>query len=362
MIHTEIAVVGAGPAGLRAAIQAANAGARVLLIERSDCLGGQLIKQTHKFFGSKEVFAGERGFDIARILIEKAERMPGITIWSKATVLGHYPDGVLTVKHKDRFCTVKPRKVIIATGAAEKSLAFPNNDLPGIYGAGAIQTLMNVYGVRPASRILMVGAGNIGVIVAYQLLQAGVEVAAIVEAAPEAGAYHVHAAKVKRCGVPLLTSSTIKEAHGGDCLHGVTLHKINQQFQPVPGTEQFFAVDGLCLAVGLTPLTELLWQAGCRMEYIPELGGYVPWRNKNLMTTVRDIYVAGDVAGIEEASTAMAEGKVAGFHAAFSLGYHIEGFVDAYKQANDQLTALRAGPTSEKIRFGIDKITLEEVG
>ena len=361
MIHTEILIVGGGPAGLMAAIHAAEAGARVLLIDRSEQLGGQLIKQTHKFFGSKEVFAGERGFDIARILISRAEALSNITVWSDAIVLGCYPDGMFTVKKNNNFYLIKPRKIIVATGAAEKTLAFPNNDLPGIYGAGAVQTLMNVYGVLPASRIVMVGAGNIGVIVAYQLLQAGVEVVAIVEASPEAGAYHVHAAKVKRCGVPILTSSTIKKAHGNDRLEGVTVHKLDASFTPVPGSEEYIEADGLCMAVGLSPLTELLWQAGCQMEYVPELGGHVPWRNASLMTSNRDMYVAGDVAGVEEASTAMAEGRLAGLHAAFDLGYSQAEFAQQYRQANEQLSALRAGPLSAKVRQGLMKVIREEI-
>lgn len=362
MIQTEITIIGGGPAGLMAAIHAAEAGAQVLLIDRSDRLGGQLIKQTHKFFGSKEVFAGERGFEIANILISRALGTPGITIWKNASVLGCYPDGVLTVKRDNSFCVVKSRKVIIATGAAEKTLAFPNNDLPGIYGAGAVQTLMNVYGVLPASRIVMVGAGNIGVIVAYQLLQAGVEVAAIIEAAPEAGAYHVHAAKVKRCGVPIITSATLKAAYGERHLEGVAIHRLDSSFTPIKGTEEYIEADGLCMAVGLSPLTELLWQARCKMEYVPELGGYVPWRNSNLMTTCSDIYVAGDVAGVEEASTAMAEGKLAGMHASSLLGYRQDNFTEEYQQANEQLDALRAGPLSLKTRHGLTKVMMEEAG
>ena len=85
----------------------------------------------------------------------------------------------------------------------------------------------------------------------------------------------------------------------------------------------------MCLAVGLTPLTELLWQAGCKMQYVPELGGYVPWRNANLMTTHRDIYVAGDVAGVEEASSAMVEGKLAGLSAGLCTKLSNRGFWSA---------------------------------
>ena len=216
MMQVDIAVVGAGPAGLMAAVHAADMGASVLLLERSAQPGGQLVKQTHKFFGSREEFAGERGFEIAHKLLDTVNQHQKISVWNNTTALGYYPDGVLTVKNEANFRTLQPRRLIVATGASEKTLAFPNNDLPGIYGAGAVQTLMNLYGVLPAKRVIMVGAGNIGVIVAYQLLQAGVEVAAIVEAAPRIGGYWVHASKIRRCGVPILTGHTIQQAHGNE--------------------------------------------------------------------------------------------------------------------------------------------------
>ncbi|HWR40247.1 MAG TPA: NAD(P)/FAD-dependent oxidoreductase [Patescibacteria group bacterium] len=355
MIQTDILVVGAGPAGLMAAIMAARSGCRVILLERACYLGGQLVKQTHKFFGSKAEHAGERGIDIARLLVNDMEQTKGVTTWKNATVLGYYPDGVLTVKREDQFIKVKPKKVIVATGASEKTLAFPNNDLPGIYGAGAVQTLMNVYGVVPGKRMLMVGAGNIGLIVAYQLLQSGVEVAGIVEAGPAVGGYCVHAAKVQRAGVPIYTSHTIQRAFGGDSLEGVTICKLDEQWKKIPGTDQDLAVDGLCLAVGLTPLTELLWQAGCQMVFVPELGGYVPRRTPYLQTTHPDIWVAGDVSGVEEASVAMVEGIIAGLTAAGQLTHLSPQLNKALLEADEQLKALRSGPITAKIRAGIQK-------
>jgi len=356
----EILVIGAGPAGLMAAIHAAKAGAQVLLVERADRLGGQLIKQTHKFFGSKAEYAGERGIQIAEKLIAASQENSGITTWQKATVLGIYPDGVVTISHEGAFCTVKPQKIIIATGACEKTMAFPNNDLPGIYGAGAVQTLMNVHGVLPGKRLLMVGAGNIGVIVAYQLLQSGVEVVGIVEAGPQVGGYLVHAAKLERHGVPIYTSHSIKSAHGHSCLEGVTICKLDKKWQPIEGTDQYIPVDGLCLAVGLSPLTELLWQAGCEMKYAGELGGYVPLRDANLKTTHADIYVAGDVSGVEEASAAMVEGKIVGLYVASILGHKKDSFTKEFQEAKSQLGALRSGPASEKICSGLSKVVLKE--
>lgn len=361
MVSTEVLVVGAGPAGLMAALYAAQTGARVLLVERAHHLGGQLIKQTHKFFGSKAEYAGERGMDIAAKLIAEIEAEAKITLWKNTTVLAIYSDGVVTLSRGGEFVKLQPQKIIVATGAAEKAMAFPNNDLPGICGAGALQTLMNVHGVVPAKRVMMVGAGNIGVIVAYQLLQAGVEVAGIVEAAPKVGGYRVHAAKLERCGVPIYTSHTVVSAHGKETLEGVTLCKLDDKWQPVVGTERYVEVDTLCLAVGLTPLTELLWQAGCNMKFVNELGGYVPLRDANMMTTKEHIYIAGDVSGVEEASAAMVEGKIAGLKAANALGYQTGETLALLQTARKQLAALRSGPTGVKICAGLQQVVLEEV-
>jgi len=361
MMTTEILIIGAGPAGLMAAIHAAQAGAQVLLAERSDRLGGQLIKQTHKFFGSKAEYAGERGIDIAAKLIAESTKLANITIWQNATVLGIYPDGVVTVSHEGVFNTIKPDKIIVATGASEKTMAFPNNDLPGIYGAGAVQTLMNVHGVLPGKRMLMVGAGNIGVIVGYQLLQSGVDVVGIVEAAPQVGGYFVHAAKLQRNGVPIYTSHSIKSAHGTTVLEGVTICQLDENWQRIEGSDQYIAVDGLCLAVGLSPLSELLWQAGCEMKFVNELGGYVAWRDANMKTTNPNIFIAGDVAGVEEASAAMVEGKIAGLYVAASLGHETVSFKEDFQVAKKQLRALRSGPASAKVCAGLSQVALEEV-
>lgn len=362
MRHTEICIIGGGPAGLTAALKASSQGAKVTLIDRNDYLGGQLIKQTHRFFGSKQQRASERGITIAHELTEAVHNEENITVLTEATALGYYEDGVVAVEQHGKFIKIKPEKLIMATGGAEKTLSFPNNDLPGIYGAGAVQTLVNVHGVKPGKKVLMVGAGNIGVIVSYQLLQAGVEVAAIVEAAPRIGAYWVHASKVVRAGVPIYTSHTIKRAWGEKELAGATVVKLDDKWQPIPGSEKDFDVDVICLSVGLSPLTELLWQAGCKMVFVPELSGHVPLRNENLETSVTGIYVAGDVAGIEEASAAMMEGALAGLNAAKALGYQGSDFNQQHVDVIKELAGLRSGPVGEKIRNGLAKAALQKRG
>ncbi|SNS66096.1 sarcosine oxidase subunit alpha [Anaerovirgula multivorans] len=356
MKNVELMVIGGGPAGLCAAIKAAELGVSVLLVERDRWLGGQLVKQTHMFFGSEKQHAATRGIDIAKLLIDKIEAMENIEVIKNATVLGIYEDGIITIEGEGKYQKIKPKAVIVATGASEKTLAFPKNDLPGIYGAGAVQTLMNVYGVKPGQRVLMVGAGNIGLIVTYQLMQAGVHVEAIIEGAPKIGGYLVHASKIRRMGVPIYTSYTVKEAEGENDLEEVTIWRLDEGWNPIPGTEIRLDVDVICVSVGLTPLSELLWQAGCKMQFVTALGGFVPIRDEEMQTSVKGIFVAGDVAGVEEASSAMVEGQLAGLSAASYLGYTVYNIKEIKQDLLHQLQALRSGPVGEKIRQGISEI------
>lgn len=359
MKQVEILVVGGGPAGLCAAINAAQAGAKVLVLERNDELGGQLIKQTHMFFGSEKQHASVRGVDIATILFNKIDELDNIEILKNATVLAIFDDGVVTADIDGEYTKIKSKRIIVSTGASEKTLVFPNNDLPGIYGAGAVQTLMNVFGVKPGDNVLMVGAGNIGLIVSYQLMQAGVKVKAILDAAPQIGGYLVHASKVRRMGVPIYTGYTVKEAYGKDYLEKATIVKLDEKWQQIEGTEKDFEVDVLCISVGLSPLAELLWQAECEMKYVGQLGGFVPVRTENLETTTEGIFVAGDVCGVEEATSAMVEGYLAGLSAAESLGYEIVDFEERRQDYIEQLEALRSGHVGNKIREGLDQVTIK---
>lgn len=203
MKRYDLIVIGAGPAGLSAAIEAAKCGMKPVVFDENARPGGQLFKQIHKFFGSKEHKAKIRGFKIGEDLLKEAEEY-GVEVVLNATVIGLYPEKEITVRIGDIVKHFKGDYILIATGASENMVTFKGWTKPGVIGAGAAQTMMNLHHVMPGERVLMLGTGNVGLVVSYQLLQAGCEVAALVDAAPRIGGYGVHAAKVARCGVPFI--------------------------------------------------------------------------------------------------------------------------------------------------------------
>lgn len=314
----DLIVVGAGPAGLSAAIEGARCGLEVVVFDENDRPGGQLFKQIHKFFGSEEHKAKTRGFRIGEELLAEA-RDCGVRVRLQTVVTGIYLDKEVIVEAGDGVEHYKADAIVVATGASEKTVPFDGWTLPGVIGAGAAQTMMNIHRLKPGTRVLMLGSGNVGLVVSFQLIQAGCEVVAVVDAAPRIGGYGVHAAKVARTGVPFYLSHTIVSTDGEETVEGVTIAEVDGGWKPTPGSEKHFDVDTICLAVGLSPMSQLLHGAGCRMADTPL--GYVPESDDHGQTTISGVFVAGDVSGIEEASSAMIEGRIAGAAAAEYLGY-----------------------------------------
>ena len=347
-MRAEVVVVGGGPAGLMAALEARRHGADVLLVDEKAEPGGQLFKQIHKFFGSEAHRAGQRGIQIGRDLLNEIER-EGVRVLLQTTAWGLFPGHWVGLATGARGGAVHAPKVILATGASERALSFPGWTLPGVMGAGAVQTLINYYRVLPGKRAVVIGSGNVGLIVAYQMAQAGIEVLAVAEAAPQIGGYEVHAAKLRRMGIPILTRHSIVRAEGESGVQAAVLGELDEKWQPIPATEQRFQADLIAMAVGLSPAAELAASAGCEMAYDADLGGYLPLHDESLQTTVPGIYVAGDLAGIEEASTAMEEGLLAGLAVAESLGkVKSKAATPRRSEIGRHLGALRLGPFGDR--------------
>jgi sarcosine oxidase subunit alpha len=362
-IETDVLIVGGGPAGLVAALTAANYGLDVVVVDEHFKLGGQLLKQTHKFFGSVELFGGLRGFQIAEELARKIRESGRIKVLTSSVAYGVFRGGLVGVASESTHYVVKPRALIATTGAQERSLDFPNNDLPGVVGAGGAQTIMNEFGVEPGENALVVGSGNVGLIVAYQLLQAGVRVSAVVEIMPEIGGWFVHAAKIRRYGVPVLTRHTIKYVEGAERLERAVVAAVDEKFNFVPGTERTYDVDLVLLAIGLEPDSRLAIQAGAVVKYVPELGGFAPIRTRLLETTVKNMFIAGDASGIEEATTAMLEGRVAALAAVSRLvesSASSRALEEAEKILNFLWNEYRASPLLARARRGKEAVSIAE--
>ncbi len=339
--YFDVAVVGCGPAGMAAAAEAARWGARTAILDENHRAGGQLFKQLHKFFGSKEHYAGTRGFQIAeQLLRECLDR--GVEVLLDCVVYGIENGNNLAVVWRGASRIINAARIVLASGASENSIPFPGWTLPGVMGAGALQTIMNIERVVPGKRLLMVGSGNVGLIVAFQALQAGLEVAALVDIAPRIGGYGVHAAKLARCGVPIHTGSRIVRALGEEY---VRAGEVDLQ-----GKSAVLEVDIICLSVGLRPATELARIVGCSCEY-REGTGYGVSHSPDMETSVSTIYAAGDVTGIEEASTALEEGRLAGLAATESLG--LASGEEALRRKSEiraRLSELRAEAETQRCR------------
>ena len=316
-----VLIIGGGPAGLSAAIELGKLGIDTLVVDDKDRLGGKLVLQTHKFFGSVEdSYAGTRGFEIGSILEGQLRALPSVKIWLEATAVGVFSDGIVGVVKRDAYRKVRPKKLLVATGAREKMLSFPGNTLPGVYGAGAFQTLVNRDLVKSSERVLIVGGGNVGLIAGYHAIQAGIEVVALIEALPRVGGYNVHADKLIRLGVPIYTRHTVVAAHGDGHVAGVTIAQLDDAWQIVPGTSQTFAVDTVLIAVGLAEVNEFYLKAK-------------QWG--------MDVYSAGDAQEIAEASAAMFTGKIEGLKIAKALGRYADAIPAEW---DEKATILKSRP------------------
>jgi thioredoxin reductase len=352
MIEKEVVVIGGGPSGLSAAVEAAKRGAEVLVVDENLRAGGQLFKQIHKFFGSSAHQAGVRGIDIASELLEQAKEC-GVEVWLNSVVVGLFKEKKVAIKktladNSEKLEIIRAKKIVIATGASENAVRFKGWTLPGVMGAGAAQTMINVNRVLPGKRILMIGSGNVGLIVSYQLLQAGAEVVAVIEAAPQIGGYGVHAAKIRRAGVPIYTSHTIQEARGKKNVEEAVICEVNDKWQPIRGTEKILEVDTITIAAGLKPLIELAMMYDCKCSFLLQLGGWVPIHDENMESTSSGIYLVGDITGVEEANTALEEGRLAGTAIAETLKYiSLEDAGKLKKEIWQRLNELRMGPFGE---------------
>ncbi len=300
---TTVAIIGAGPAGLAVREELNKANVDNIVIDNNSKIGGQFLMQTHQFFffEKEKRFGGMRGFDIANTLA--GDDHTGILLDS---VVWEVLEGKrLVIKNiaKQEIVYVDAQHLVIATGAVPFMPAFKNDDLPGVYTAAVVQRMMNNELTLLGKNILTVGAGNIGYLTSYQAMQAGANVKAIIEAMPNEGGFPVQANRVRRLGIPVLTSHILIEAIPNKTHTGVTGAIIAEckNFNSIPGTEKRIeGIDCINICTGLIPDNQLF--------------------RKGVEVYGRNCHGVGDSVKIGEGTSAVLRGKQCAFEIMQELG------------------------------------------
>ena len=310
--HADLVIIGAGPSGVAAALEAAGRGVDVTLIDNQEAVGGHLRYQRHIYPDLFE-FSGLKGFEIAGMLAEAVMSEPGIDALLEATAVGIYEGNLLAVVQHGHLIKVRAKEVIVATGSQEIPLVFQNNDRPGTFLGTAVQRLMHLYGVRPGDKALVVTSNDHGYTVAKDLADAGIQLLGIVDARAGTTNHLEEEKALKEMGVAIMVSSTIVRAKGTKHVKGAVVARLDEQGNPVR-EEKHIDCDLIVLSPGFEPTNSLLYQQGCKLTYDPSLGEVVPTELSPGM------YAAGDVTGIYDIKVGILQGRLAGLEATASIG------------------------------------------
>lgn len=305
-LHTEVCVVGGGPAGLAAAAEAAAAGAEVLLLERQAKLGG------HALYVGPDLAETDQ-------FVYALQGNPRVRIFTNSTAFGLYEGNMLGAVQSGCFLKIRAKQIIVCSGGRERPLIFHNNDLPGIFLARGAQRLARLYGVRAGSKAVVLTNSDEGSRLAADLAGLGIEIAAVVDSRPAPG---------QRAGNvgpwPTWTSNVILAGQGNKHLQGVQVAKVDAEGRVSEVSVQQIDCDLLCVASALVPANELLLQGGMRYQFRD--GRWHPHRK------VPGLSVAGAAAGTLSAGAHMLEGRLRGAEAASALGYTAPA-LDEYRKA-----------------------------
>ncbi len=336
-----VVIIGAGPAGLAAALAARVGGASVVLLDSSDALGGQFwrhLPDTRPSRSEKYLHHGWAKFQTLSTSLESdsgVRIIRGAQVWAIDTINGVRVHAIIgesdgTQREHETFV---PDALILATGAHDRTLPFPGWDLPGVFTGGAAQALAKGERLAVGQRVLVAGAGPFLLPVAQSLVRAGSNVVAVLEAnrfshivrgwspkpwqllgaAGKGGELAGYVAGQLRHRIPYRMGHAVIAAHGTDRVDSVTIARLNADWQPIVGTDTTVHVDAVCVSHGFTPRIELAIAAGCGLT--PEKFVAVDHRQ---LTSVEGVYAAGEVTGIGGVDLAMAEGEIAGYWAAQS--------------------------------------------
>lgn len=301
MLNYDIVIIGGGPAGLGAAVEAYEKGVKnIVIIERDKYLGGILEQCIHNGFGLQEFKEELTGPEYAQRFIDKVEEYD-INVMLETMVLEITPDRIVkAVNSKEGVFTKKAGAIILAMGCRERprgAIMIPGTRPAGILTAGTAQRYVNMEGYLPGKEIVILGSGDVGLIMARRLTLEGAKVKAVVELMPYSSGLTRNIVQcLEDFNIPLLLSHTVIEIHGKDRVEGVTIAKVDENREPIMETAQYISCDTLILSVGLIPENELSQKAGIELD--PITGG--PIVNEMLETSVPGIFACGNVLQVHD--------------------------------------------------------------
>ena len=318
----DVLVIGAGPAGMAAAIKAKEAGLdNVVLVERAEELGGLLLQCIHNGFGSIYFNEDVTGPEYARRFMEKLMDVK-VEPLLESMVLRLTSDRKVILCNRNGVMTLEPKAVVLAMGCRERTreaILVPGTRPAGIFTAGTAQRIINIEGYLPGKKIVILGSGDVGMIMARRLTLEGAEVKAVVEILPYIGGLIRNEVQcLHDFDIPVLLEHTVTQIHGMERVEGVTIAKVNKEREPIPGTERDIKCDTLLVSVGLIPENELSLMAG--VELAPITGG--PIVDEAMETSVSGIFAAGNVVHVNDlVDNVTLEAEIAGQSAAeYAMG------------------------------------------
>ena len=319
----DVVVIGAGPGGLAAALQAKHTGAdEVFLLDRNDELGGILTQCIHNGFGLHRFKRDLTGPEYAQRFIDEVNR-EAINVKLETIVLEVTPERkILATNSKEKIFKIRGKSIVLAMGCRERTremLCIPGDRPAGILTAGLAQEWVNIRGYIPGREVVIVGSGDIGLIMARRFTLEGVNVKAVVEIMPYPGGLIRNVVQcLEDFDIPLLLEHIVTFVHGKDRVEGVSIAKVNSQKEPIAETEKLIPCDTLVLSVGLIPENELSLRAGVILD--PATGG--PFVDERMQTSIEGIFACGNVVQIQDLVDYVSfQGEIAGENAAlYALG------------------------------------------